>query len=215
MLPNLYLYYSWTVSDFFVFPLGRKSEVDSSSPWPNNSPLYQLPGLPRYHSGKESACWYRRCEMQVWSLGWEDPLEEELATLSSILAWEVPWTEEPGGLPPMGSQKSRTQLSSWAHIRVSCLQRKRKKTSVKPACLEIGLARFALVRGMKTLWFSSILHFSCSSYLKTCHKYSIFRLDFLTKQSFKISKSSDLKNKMSDKKEKYCWKIQYSVFEIL
>ena len=37
-------------------------------------------------------------EMMVWSLGWEDPLEEEMATHSSILAWEIPWTEEPGGV---------------------------------------------------------------------------------------------------------------------
>ena len=37
-------------------------------------------------------------EIQVQSLGWEDPLEEEKATCSSILAWEIPWTEEPGGL---------------------------------------------------------------------------------------------------------------------
>ena len=44
-------------------------------------------------------------EMQVQSLGQEDPLEEEMATHSSILAWEVPWTEESGGLQPMGSQR--------------------------------------------------------------------------------------------------------------
>ena len=37
-------------------------------------------------------------EMQVWSLGWEDPLEEEMANCSSIIAWKIPWTEEPGGL---------------------------------------------------------------------------------------------------------------------
>ena len=37
-------------------------------------------------------------EMQVPSLGWEDPLEKEIATHSSILAWRIPWTEEPGGL---------------------------------------------------------------------------------------------------------------------
>ena len=40
-----------------------------------------------------------------FDLGQEDPLETEMTTDSSILAWEVPWTEEPGGLPPMGSQK--------------------------------------------------------------------------------------------------------------
>ena len=46
----------------------------------------------------------------VWSLGGEDPLEKEMATHSSILAWEISWTEEPGGLQPMGPQKSQTWL---------------------------------------------------------------------------------------------------------
>ena len=45
--------------------------------------------------------------------GWEDPLEEEMATHSSILAWRIPWTEEPGGLQFMGSQ-SQTRLSMHA-----------------------------------------------------------------------------------------------------
>ena len=44
-------------------------------------------------------------EMWVRSLGGEDPLEKEIATHSRILAWEVPWTEEPGGLQSMGSQR--------------------------------------------------------------------------------------------------------------
>ena len=43
-------------------------------------------------------------ETWVRSLGWEGPLEKEMATHSSTLAWEIPWTEEPGGLQPMGSQ---------------------------------------------------------------------------------------------------------------
>ena len=43
-------------------------------------------------------------EMWVQSLGREDPLEKEMATHSSILAWEIPWTEEPGGLQSMGLQ---------------------------------------------------------------------------------------------------------------
>ena len=46
-------------------------------------------------------------ETQVQSLGWKDPLEEEMATHSSILAWRIPWTEEPGGLQSMGSQRVR------------------------------------------------------------------------------------------------------------
>ena len=44
-------------------------------------------------------------ETHLRSLGWEDPLEEEMATQSSILAWEIPWTEEPGGLQSMESQE--------------------------------------------------------------------------------------------------------------
>ena len=45
-------------------------------------------------------------EMRVRSLGWEDPLEEEeMATHSNILAWKIPWTEKPGRLQSMGSQK--------------------------------------------------------------------------------------------------------------
>ena len=51
------------------------------------------------------------------SLGQEDPLEKDMATHSSILAWRIPWTEEPGGLQSMGSQKSWTQLSD-----VECIQ---------------------------------------------------------------------------------------------
>ena len=43
-------------------------------------------------------------ETRVRSLGWEDPLEKEMVTHSSILAWKIPWTEEPGGLQPTGSQ---------------------------------------------------------------------------------------------------------------
>ena len=45
-------------------------------------------------------------ENQVWSLGWEDPLEKQMVTHSSILAWEIPWTEEPGGQQSIESQES-------------------------------------------------------------------------------------------------------------
>ena len=44
-------------------------------------------------------------ETRVRSLGWEDPLEKEMATQSSALAWRIPWTEEPGGLQSIGSQR--------------------------------------------------------------------------------------------------------------
>ena len=53
-------------------------------------------------------------ETWVRSLGWEDPLEKEMATHSSTLAWKIPWTEEPGGLQPMGSQShAETRLSDF------------------------------------------------------------------------------------------------------
>ena len=53
-------------------------------------------------------------ERQFWSLGQEDPLEEEMATHSSVLAWEIPWIEEPGGLQTVGSQ-SLTRPCTHAH----------------------------------------------------------------------------------------------------
>ena len=63
-------------------------------------------------SGKDSACHYRRLKRPGFNpLGWEDPLEEGMATHSSILSWKMPWTEEPGGLQSMGSHRVR---HSWA-----------------------------------------------------------------------------------------------------
>ena len=50
--------------------------------------------------------------MRAPSLAWEDPLEEKMATHSSILAWKIPWTEEPGGLQSMGSQRVRHNLAT-------------------------------------------------------------------------------------------------------
>ena len=57
-------------------------------------------------------------ETWVWSLSQEDPLEKEMATHSTILAWEIPWTEEPDTLQSMGSQKSQTGLSNWTRFKV-------------------------------------------------------------------------------------------------
>ena len=55
-------------------------------------------------------------ETQVQFLGQEDPLEKEMATHSNILAWRIPWTEEPGGLQPMGSQRVRHNGVTNTHI---------------------------------------------------------------------------------------------------
>ena len=66
-------------------------------------------------------------EAQVWSLGWEDPLEKGMATHSSILAWEAPWTQEPGGLQSTGLQKIQTQLSNKTTTNISQIYRNFKK----------------------------------------------------------------------------------------
>ena len=55
-------------------------------------------------------------QTRVQSLGWEDPLEKEMAIYSSILAWKIPWTEEPGGLQSMGSPRMDTTEQLSMHI---------------------------------------------------------------------------------------------------
>ena len=61
-------------------------------------------------------------EMWVWSLVWENPLEKEMATHSSILAWEIPWTEEPRGLQSTGLQNMAEHLTSSVRHVVERLQ---------------------------------------------------------------------------------------------
>ena len=61
-------------------------------------------GLPRWLSGKKYTCWCRR--LRRWGFDpWVDPLEEEMATYSCVLTWTIPWTEHPGGLQSMESQR--------------------------------------------------------------------------------------------------------------
>ena len=58
---------------------------------------------------------------KVWSLGQEDPLEKEMTTHSSVLAWRILWTEEPGGLQSMGSQRVRHNwLHTHLHLHLVC-----------------------------------------------------------------------------------------------
>ena len=64
-------------------------------------------GFPGVTVSKESCSVQETQEMQVRSLGWEDPLEEKMTTHSSILAWEMPWTEKPGRLQSTGLQRVR------------------------------------------------------------------------------------------------------------
>ena len=72
-------------------------------------------------------------DTRVWFLGWEDPLEKEMATHSSILAWRIPWTEEPGGVQSMGSQESdMTKQLNYHHRGLSGLPR--WCSSKEPVC---------------------------------------------------------------------------------
>ena len=73
----------------------------SFSVWFVSLSIIFFKGLSRWCSGKESICQCRMQETQFRSLGQEDPLEKEMATHSSILAWEIPGTEESGGLKSM------------------------------------------------------------------------------------------------------------------
>jgi len=73
-------------------------------------PVLYPRGLPRWLSGKESICQCRRRKFNPWVR--KIPLEEEMATHSSILAWKIPWTEEPGELHGVAKTQKRTERLS-------------------------------------------------------------------------------------------------------
>ena len=75
---------------------------------------HTLWGFPDGANGKEPVSHRRRLRDVGLILGWEEHLEEGMATPSSILAWRIPWTEEPGGLQPIGLQRVRHDLSDSA-----------------------------------------------------------------------------------------------------
>ena len=90
---------------------GSGYKVSVTAHWVKQLKLYSTftkEGFPGGSDGKESVC---NAGDLVRSLGWEDPLEKELATHSSILAWRILWTEKPGRLQSMG-RKSWTRLSN-------------------------------------------------------------------------------------------------------
>ena len=99
LLPPTTTYSAWQATVHGVTRVGRDLTT--------KSPPLPIQGLPRWHSGKKSTSVQGMQKTWVWSLGQEDPLEEEMATCSSILAWKIPWTEEHGGLQSMGSQRVR------------------------------------------------------------------------------------------------------------
>ena len=104
----------WTEKLGWLQPMGSQRVAHD---WATHTHSW-FTGFPGGLVGTESACYVGQQEMWVQSLGWEDPLEEGIASHSSNLAWRIPWTEEPGRLQSTGSQKSRTllkQLSTYEH----------------------------------------------------------------------------------------------------
>ena len=106
-------------------PWGHK-ELDTIEQL-NWTELKQQKRPPRWHSGKEFC--NARDETQVQSLGWEDPLEKEMVTHSSILAWRIPWTEGPGGLQSMGLQSQTWHTNPFTRNAVKMSWNLREKTA--------------------------------------------------------------------------------------
>ena len=98
-------------------------------------------------------------ETRVQSLGWEDPLEEGMATHSSIPAWRIPWTEEPGGLQSTGSQRvaQLKRLSTHTHILMVILF---YLNSAHFHILEIILKQISKILSnyLKTFQYSNLKH---------------------------------------------------------
>ena len=96
-----------------MLAFSRTSCKWSQSVWTQLSGLFYSASRFELHLGYSGAsmvaqmvkCLPATWETQVWSLGWEDALEKEMVPHSSTLAWKVPWTQEPGGLQSMGSQR--------------------------------------------------------------------------------------------------------------
>ena len=90
-------------------------------------------------------------ETWVWSLGWEDPLEKEMATYSSTLAWRISWMEEPGGLKSMGLQRVRPDQATNTYyyfliIRVTYIHKViRKKQQMFIMKSTVSLARYTTI----------------------------------------------------------------------
>ena len=93
---------------------GAASVEDSLAVSPKGRPRVTLRSAIPWASLVAEAVKNLPAMLETWlqSLGWKDPLEKGMATYSSILAWRIPWTEEPGGLQPMRSQRNTTERLS-------------------------------------------------------------------------------------------------------
>ena len=83
--------------------------------------------------------------MQVQSLDRKDPLEEEMATHSSILAWKIPWTEEPGKLQSKGLESNTTEVTQHMHLMIQGCRSERDETWRPQPPIELGPYRWKQV----------------------------------------------------------------------
>ena len=104
-------------------------------------------------------------EMWVLSLGQEDPLEKEMATHSSILAWEIPWTEHPGSLELMGSPKSWTRLNNWKQKQTRLYCPQSWKTAAQTS---LHRHRCCVLSALQHPVHSLSLHFLCPLLWSVC-----------------------------------------------
>ena len=110
----------WSVSSLIIY-MFQCCSLKTSHPCllpqsPKVCSVKNRPGFPGGASGKKLAYRCRRHEIQVWSQGWDDPLEEDMATYSSILAWIIPRTEEPVRLQSIESLRVRHNLNNLAFM---------------------------------------------------------------------------------------------------
>ena len=111
-------------------------------------------------------------EIQVWSLGWEDPLEKEMATHSSILDWRIPCTGEPGRLQSMGLQRVRHDWATNTHFRsfwrISSVQSLSRVQLFATPWIAARLASLSITISQSSLRLTSIESVMPSSHLTLC-----------------------------------------------
>ena len=120
--------------------------------------------------------------MWVWSLGWEDPLEEEMETHSSIPAWKNPWAEESGGLWSTGSQRVRHDWSSLTHMH-ACSGVNYLITYFVPLPLILYLISLLnwLILELKKNFFNCLCRLSCHPQIGTIlFLWNLYNFSFLT-----------------------------------
>jgi len=143
----LYLFYFFHFNPFLMLEISlRICAIDIMFPSCVSSGAFQVAQWWRIHLPMQV--------MWVWSLGWEDPLEEEMATHSSTFAWIIPWTKKPGGLQFMSLQRGirRIKLSNWVCTHVFSVNEALEMCHKEEEDEMYVLSYFSHVQLCVTLW---------------------------------------------------------------